>query len=218
MSMWQRQEIQEVLWKMIRPYDFGIGPIIYCDFGINNSFPNFPCGKCLRWDKLKKNGYHWRYVIGPDTGGEALLIPIRVLYCRRCHKITYILPSFCVPRKQHTVLAFESFFLYLFCTKLSLTQVAERARRIKSSYQLAQAWIKSFRNNVVNLTAEVRTIMKVTDNNDSCYRCIELSSLWWSLQKLADDLSPQFPGMLPLERVQWILMQKRRLSLFSYIA
>ena len=216
--MWQRQEIQEVLWEMIRPYDFGIGPIVYCELGKNNSFPNPPCGKCLRWDKLKKNGYHWRYVIGPDTGGEALLIPIRVLYCRRCHKVTYILPSFCVPRKQHTVLAFESFFLYLFFTKLSLTEVVERARRIKSSYQLAQAWIKSFRNNVVNLTAEVRTIMKVTDHNASCYRYMELSSLWWSMQRLADNLSHQFPGMLPLERVQFTLMQKRRLSLFSYIA
>ena len=215
--MWQRQEIQEVLREMIRPYDFGISPIVYCELGRNNAFPNPPCGKCLRWDKLKKNGYHWRYVIGPDTGGEALLIPIRVLYCRRCHKVTYIFPSFCVPRKQHTVLAFESFFLYLLFTRLSLAQVVERARRIKSSYQLAQAWIKSFRGNAVNLTAEVRT-MKVTDNNVSCYRYTELSTLWWSLQRLADDLSHQFPGMLPLERVQFTLMQKRRLSLFAYAA
>lgn len=218
MSMWEWQEIQEVLREMIWPYDFGMGPVVYYELGKDNSFPNPPCGKCLRWDKLKKNGYHWRYVIGPDTGGEALLIPIRVLYCRRCHKVTYILPSFCVPRKQHTVLAFESFFLYLFFTKLSLTEVVKRARKIKGCYQLAQAWIKSFQSNVVNLTAEVRTIMKVTEDTIFCYRYRELSYVWWSLQKLACNVSREIPGMLPLERVQFTLMKKRNLSLFAYIA
>lgn len=161
-------------------------------------------------------------MLGPDTGGALLRIPIRVLYCKRCRKLTSILPSFCIPYKIHTVLTFESFFLTVFFTKLPLAQVIERARCDTGYYQLAQAWVKSFKTNLVNLASELRTLLPADPGGNSrpssSLRYQHLAPTWWSLQRLARQPFPQFPSAaLPLEKAQYFLWYRRKLGLFAYL-
>jgi len=210
---------------MIILHDFGMDVKKYLkNFhqGIRDFFPIVPCGKCGKLDTVEKNGFRWRFVLGPDTDGISLLIPIRMLYCTLCHKGISILPSFCVPRKIHTVLAYETFFLYAFFSPLPLAKIIERSkgRNATGYYQLAQAWIKSFRNNIINLTAEIKTLIKNFHKKTTytSYRYNDALPTWWGLQKLTYLLFHQAPQRLPLERVQYLLLTKRRLGLFDYIA
>lgn len=207
---------------MIILHDFGINVKQYFQLGKKNKFPLVPCQRCKRFDHLKKNGFYYRYIVGIDTDGEYLLIPIRVLYCKRCQEVTSILPSFCVPYKIHTVLTFELFFGYLFFTRLSLAKVVERARRVKPSYQLAQAWIRSFKENLTNLTCELRSLCQeiwTESSSPSPQRFQDIFPAWWSLQSLALSLSPQgIPQDYPfLEKSCLYLFWKRRLGLFRYL-
>lgn len=208
---------------MISIHDFGIDVKVYFLLGVKNRFPSLPCAKCNRYDKIKKNGFFWRYVVGPDTDGKSLWIPIRVFYCKRCHKVTSILPSFCIPYKIHTVLAFESFFFYLFFSNLSLDKIVKRSRKLSGYYQLAQAWIKSFKSNVVNLTAEVRSLWPRNyprrSKAELPFRHQDIFPVWWSLQRLVrHPLFQSSPIYLPLEKAQYLLWEKRKLGLFAYLA
>ena len=200
---------------MIYIHDFGINVKDYSYQGKNNTFPRVPCQKCKRYDKLKKNGFRWRYVVGPDTDGQSLWIPIRVLYCKLCCKVTSILPSFCVPYKIHTLVTFEAFFLYLLFTRLPLSEIVKRARKLTGYYQLAQAWIKSFKTNIVNLTCQIRTLIPETPINQSSLRYQQVCACWWLLQRLAQHLQPSI--CLPLEKAQLFLWQKTKLGLFAYL-
>lgn len=163
---------------------------------------------------MKKNGFRYRYVLGPDTDGKPLAIPIRVLYCKLCQKVTSILPSFCIPYKVHTVLTFDFFFHRLFFTMLSLTEVVTEARGLAGYYQLAQAWIRSFKDNTINLTAEIRSLLQDYQTNfQPSLRCQELFPTWQDLQRLARCLGLKSS----LEKTQYVLWQKKKLTIFAYL-
>jgi hypothetical protein len=168
---------------------------------------------------MKRNGFRWRFVIGPETDGQAFEIAIQILYCKRCRKVTSVLPSFCVPYKSHTVSTFKKFFVYLFFTTLSLSQVVGKARGFNGSYQAAQAWVRSFKNNNINLTAELRTLTGINSSAKNISppsgRHKDLFSAWQMLGKLARQSALQALSIKPsLEKVQYFLWQNRKLGLF----
>ena len=208
---------------MIILHDFGMNVKEYLkkfQQGLRDFFPLLPCGQCGRLDTIVNKGFRWRFVLGPDTGGIYLSIPIRMLYCTLCHKTISILPSFCVPRRAHSLLAYETFFFYLFFTQLPLAKIIKKAKGRKANgyYQLAQAWIKSFKNNIINLTAEIRTSIKGFHKRIDYNSCRYSDALptWWGLQNLAHLSFPAASQQLPLERVQ-MLLKKRRLGIFGYV-
>ncbi len=212
---------------MISIYDFGMTVKEYLKKfleGARDFFPKLPCAKCKRFDKLKDNGYYWRFVIGPDTGGSSLLIPVHYLYCRLCLKITVILRSFCIHKKVLSALAYETFFFYVFFTNLPMAKIIKRAKgrsdRCWGYHQLGYTWIKSFKNNIINLTAEIRTFIKGFHKRDTYYTSCRYSDLlptWWGLQNLAYLLFPEKLHLLPLERAQYLLVRKRRVGIFGYL-
>jgi hypothetical protein len=120
------------------------------------------------------------------------------------------------------VLTFELFFGYLFFTRLSLARVVERSRGVLGCYQLAHAWIDSFKKNTINLTTEIRSLLpethSITDLQPSL-RYQEIFPTWWSLQSLALSLSlPGIPEDYPfLEKGCLYLFWKKRIGLFRYL-
>lgn len=102
------------------------------------------CPFCSDPHPLWIQGWYWRYVLRPGSGGgESLRIRVRRLLCARRGRTVSLLPEFCLPRRQHGP-AILATFLQALVQGSSLLEALRQARVEVVSHSVAQSLVRGF--------------------------------------------------------------------------
>jgi hypothetical protein len=108
------------------------------------------CPFCRRTHPLRRHGTYSRTVV---TENETFKIDVRRFLCVSTGRTVSLLPDFLVPRKQHSCGVIISFFYAWAIAGLSISLAAGRATSAYPSRQKAQAWIRGFWRNLLDIEA-----------------------------------------------------------------